>query len=125
MATSFYLEHLCSNATILIDQIDNAVQFIARLITNTKTEFKDQAGLDQILSALTGLESAFFINGDPRLLKAVLPLLADDNFKAMTELILLQKDPKIYGEIYECLMANINLDKLAPKVRALFTEENN
>lgn len=77
----------------IIDQIDKAVQFIINLIANRKLEAKDQAMLD------------------------------DDNVKALSAWVLRRKDPKIYGEIYECLMANINLDKLVPKVRALFTEK--
>ena len=107
----------------IIDQIDKAVQFIINLIANKKIEAKDQAMLDQTLSDLTGLNSDFFINSDPRLLKVVLPMLDDDNVKALSAWVLRRKDPKIYGEIYECLMANINLEKLAPKVRALFTEK--
>jgi hypothetical protein len=108
----------------IIDQIDKAAQFIASLITNTKTEIKEQAALDQTLSALTGLDNSFFINSDPGLLKAVLPLVADDNAKAMAAWILRQKDLKVYGEIHECLMANLELEKLAPKVRALFIKSD-
>ena len=65
----------------IIDKIDNAAQFIASLITNRKTEAKDQATLDQTLSDLTGLDNAFFTDSDSRLLKAVLPMLADNNVK--------------------------------------------
>lgn len=107
----------------ILDQIDKAVQFIASIITNNKTELKDQAELDQTLSALTGLDSSFFIKSDTRLLKAILPLLADENAKAMAALILRQKNPEAYGEIYDCLMADIEFEKLSPKVRALFIDK--
>lgn len=86
-------------------------------------EVKDQAMLDQTLSDLTGFNSDFFINSDPCLLRTILPMLDDDNTKALSAWILRRKDPKIYGEIYECMMADINLEKLAPKVRALFREK--
>jgi hypothetical protein len=44
----------------ILDQIDKATEFLARLFTNTKNELKDQVALDQKLSALTGLDSSFF-----------------------------------------------------------------
>jgi hypothetical protein len=106
----------------IIDKIDKAAQFIASLVSNRKTGTKDQAVLDQALSDLTGLNSAFFKDSDPRLLKALLPMLADNNTKALVARILQQKDPVIYGELYDSLMSGINLDELAPKIKALFGE---
>lgn len=106
----------------IIDQIENIAQFIAKIITNVKIEDVDQTKLDQTLSALTGIDSSFLINGDTRLLNAVLPLLEDNNAKAIVARILQLKNPKIYGEIYEYLMAGIEIGTLSPKVRELFNE---
>lgn len=113
------------NRDYIIDQIDNIAQFIAKLVTNKKTEIIDQTTLNLTLSALTGLDSSAFAVGNVSLLKAILPLIADNNSRAMVAFILQQKSQGDYKESLESLMADIEFEKLDPRVKALFSENSN